>query len=330
MKRFALFVFVFGLGAAAGILGHEHWKGLRMPGERAIARSVPDETAIEHARRHLDPKYVCPMHPNVVRDRPGNCPICGMALVAREDGTAAGPAAIIVSPDVVNRLGVRTAKVRRGAIPRRIEAVGNVGFPTTPPVVQVTSPSGEEDAPVSDPGPPAATQVQVLAQVFERQAFFVRPGQKVEVRFPGAGPKVWKGRIDSVDPQVNVVTRTLQVRILADLAGVDVKPNMYTEVSIDGDPVDNVLVVPSDALIETGRGARVVVALGGGRFEPREVVAERVGEDAAAVLSGLREGEDVVVSAQFLLDSEASLQAGLRRLAHRQGEDGREQEAAAK
>ena len=80
------------------------------------------------------------------------------------------------------------------------------------------------------------------------------------------------------------------------------------------DPVTDVLLVPREAVIVTGKGARVVVAQGGGRFQPRPVEAEDLGEDEIVIRSGLNEGERVVVSAQFLLDSEANLQAGLRRL----------------
>lgn len=326
MKRLAVLIVIFALGISVGFMANHRWRSVETDGQRLMEASGRRETAMEHAKRHLDPKYVCPMHPDVIQDRPGTCPICGMKLVAKAEETGVESGAIVISPAVVNLLGVRTAKVRRGAIPRRIEALGYLNLQAVQPLVQATVPSaapaGEQAAQEPAAAPAPATQVLVLAQVFERQSLWVRPGQNVEIRLPVAGAKVWKGKIDSVDQQVNPVTRTVQIRILADPTGVELKGNMYAQVTIEADPVDNVLVVPNDALIETGRGARVIVALGGGRFQPREVVAEPVSDEAAAIRSGLTEGEEVVVSSHFLLDSEASLQAGLSRLASERGESG--------
>ena len=93
-----------------------------------------DDTVAEHALKHADPQYRCPMHPDVVRDEPGECPICGMALVEVEPEPDAGaaPAAdgseVRISPAVVNNLGVRTEAAARTAIARRAATVGYVAF----------------------------------------------------------------------------------------------------------------------------------------------------------------------------------------------------------
>jgi len=92
--------------------------------------------------------------------------------------------------------------------------------------------------------------------------------------------------------------------------------------AVDVDPVEDVLLVPREAVILTGKGARVVLARDSGRFEARAVDAEDLGGDEIVIRSGLDEGDLVVVSAQFLLDSEANLQAGLRRLTGERPADG--------
>ena len=101
-----------------------------------------DDTAAEHALKHTSPIYRCPMHPEIVRDEPGECPICGMDLVEVEEPTAqdartgsgapsgsdAAGAEIRVSPAVVNNLGVRSTTAQRGALPRRADTVGYVSY----------------------------------------------------------------------------------------------------------------------------------------------------------------------------------------------------------
>jgi multidrug efflux pump subunit AcrA (membrane-fusion protein) len=255
------------------------------------------EAPHEHAKQHLDPSYVCPMHPQVASSEPGECPICGMDLVAKE--AEAAPAAmaaaeevppISVSDAVVNQLGVRTAEVRRGTLHRHVECPG----------VFLRSTSN--------------ATLLVVGQVFEREAPLVRVGQTVRVRFPNLGAREWTGTVTSLETQVSQTSHTLQFRVSADRQGATVPGGMTAIVRVEVDPVADVLLVPREAVIVTGKGARVVVAQGGGRFQPREVEAEDLGGDEIAIRSGLGEGDRVVVSAQFLLDSEANLQAGLRRL----------------
>ena len=89
---------------------------------------------------------------------------------------------------------------------------------------------------------------------------------------------------------------------------------MNANLVVEVEPIRNVLLVPREAVIVTGKGARVIVDLGGGRFQQRRIDAEDFGEDRIVVHSGLHKGEQVVTSAQFMLDSEANLQAGLQRL----------------
>jgi len=87
------------------------------------------ESAMAHARKHLDPKYVCPMHPRIVRDEPGSCPICGMDLVAKDLGAVEDTRpAIVLEAAVVQSMGVRTARVERGTLWKYIRTQGKVTY----------------------------------------------------------------------------------------------------------------------------------------------------------------------------------------------------------
>jgi membrane fusion protein, copper/silver efflux system len=158
------------------------------------------------------------------------------------------------------------------------------------------------------------SSVWVLVDVFERQAAWVSVGQKVEVHVPYLPDQQWEGTVDYVYPDLDPRTRTLRVRLRFDNPGAQLKPNMFVKASILTTPRQQALSLPREALIRTGTEARVVLDRGEGRFEP---VAVRVGLESGErveVLDGLDEGDRVVVSAQFLIDSEASLRASFRRI----------------
>ena len=94
-------------------------------------RTAADDTLAEHALKHTNPKYRCPMHPDVVRDEPGQCPICGMTLVKFDEPAvdpAAGEDGVRISPAVINNLGVRTEPVLRGPLGQSADVVGYVAF----------------------------------------------------------------------------------------------------------------------------------------------------------------------------------------------------------
>lgn len=90
------------------------------------------DTALEHAKKHLDAKYVCPMHPEIVRDEPGTCPICGMTLVEKRiEADAGARPAVTISGEVIQSMGIRTARVERGALWQTIHTVGAVDYDET-------------------------------------------------------------------------------------------------------------------------------------------------------------------------------------------------------
>jgi len=158
------------------------------------------------------------------------------------------------------------------------------------------------------------SSVWVLADVFEEQAQWMKDGLAAKVRTPFLPGAERGGVVEYVYPTIDPVTRTLKVRLRFDNLDEALKPNMYAEVSISGRASANVLSIPRDALIRSGRSERVILALGDGRFSPVEVRAGVESGERVEILSGLEEGQDIVVSGQFLIDSEASLSASFRRM----------------
>jgi Cu(I)/Ag(I) efflux system membrane fusion protein len=154
----------------------------------------------------------------------------------------------------------------------------------------------------------------IVAEVPESQSGWVRAGTHAEVRLPAQHGAPIHGRVEYVYPELDMETRTVRARIVLDSPPPDVRPNMLATVSLTAADGEAVLHVPRSALIRNGTRDRVVIALGDGRFTSRDVVAGAEGGDRVAVLEGLQEGDRVVVAAQFLLDSEANLGAGLDRL----------------
>ncbi len=154
----------------------------------------------------------------------------------------------------------------------------------------------------------------VVAEVPEAQSAWVRQGTHAEVRFPSQPGEPVHGRVEYVYPELNMETRTVRARIVLDAPPQDVRPNMLATVSLMAADGAAVLHIPRSAVIRNGTRDRVVVALGDGRFASRNVVAGAESGDRIAIREGLQEGDRVVVAAQFLLDSEANLGAGLDRL----------------
>jgi Cu(I)/Ag(I) efflux system membrane fusion protein len=154
----------------------------------------------------------------------------------------------------------------------------------------------------------------VVAEVPEAQSSWVKPGTHAEVRFTSQPGASIHGMVEYVYPELNMETRTVRARIVLDAPPQDVRPNMLATVSLmEGDGA-SVLHIPRSALIRNGSRDRVVVALGEGRFTSRDVIAGSEAGERIAITQGLQAGERVVVAAQFLLDSEANLGAGLDRL----------------
>jgi Cu(I)/Ag(I) efflux system membrane fusion protein len=374
-----------------------------------------DDTPLEHAERHLDPKYVCPMHPQIVRDEPGNCPICGMELVEQHMDPMTGKhPGVEISAAMVQSMGVRSARVERGTLWKYIRTVGRVEYDETrlahvhpraegwveglkvraegeqvtdgQELAQLYAPeilSAQVDFLLAlEPQPRGVAQVKVdkarnllrllevpeavirevertgqtvntipvlapisgvvthmmaregmyvtpgsemfsivdlskvwvMVDVFEHQIDWLHKGLTAEISVPAHPGRTWEGEVDYLYPELDPKTRTLRVRLVFPNPELLLKPNMFAEVVIYGGPKRDVLKIPREALIVTGERESVVRALGEGRFQPVDVVTGMRRGGEVEVLSGLSEGEEIVVSGQFLIDSESSLRASFMRM----------------
>ena len=161
------------------------------------------------------------------------------------------------------------------------------------------------------------SSVWVLADVFEQDLALVRPGQTATIRVDAYPEKAFSGKITFVYPTVAPETRTAKVRIeLANGQGL-LKPAMYARVEIvSSRGTQKVLAVPDSAVLDTGTRQLVLVDLGEGRFDSRAVKLGARADGYVEVLEGVRAGEAVVVSANFLIDSESNLKAALGGLGH--------------
>jgi Cu(I)/Ag(I) efflux system membrane fusion protein len=157
-------------------------------------------------------------------------------------------------------------------------------------------------------------EVWVEAEVFERQASLVKPGLPVSMELDYLPGREWQGRVDYIYPTLDSDTRTLRVRMRFDNADHLLKPNMFAQVQIHNETASDILSVPREAVIRGGGNNRVVLALGEGRFKSVHVRTGRSDGDRIEVLNGVREGERVVTSAQFLLDSESSKTSDFKRM----------------
>lgn len=154
----------------------------------------------------------------------------------------------------------------------------------------------------------------VLANAFQRDAAWITTGQKVEIRMPHATGEVWPGIVNQGAVSIDPASQNIGVR-LAFTAPLDkVRANQYVVGTIYGEARRDVLAVPSEAVIRTENEDRVIVVRGDGRFQPVVVETGVEAGGEVEIREGLEEGDEVVVSAQFLIDSESSLQASLRRL----------------
>jgi len=423
--------------------------------------------ASAHAEKQ---KYTCGMHPFIIQDEPGTCPICGMALTPLKEGTAGAAekpkgerkikywvapmdptyirdepgkspmgmdlvpvyedeapagAVIAIDPVVQQNMGVRTATVARRTLHRTIRTVGLVGYDEPrvysvnakvdgwierlhvdetgqvvkkgQPLLEIYSPrlvsaqeeyllalrnratlkesafpqiaegadrllessrkrlkyfdiSARQIADLEKSGTVRKTmtlyapykgivtgkmafegqfikagmelfkisdisKVWVYADIYEYELPWVKVGQEAEVRLPFAGSKTITAKITYLYPYVEPKTRTVKARLEFANPGFELKPDMYVNVRIKGSEVSDVLSVPAEAVINSGEKRIAFIALGGGKFEPRQVkVGLQDEEGYLQIAQGLFEGERVVTSAQFMFDSESKLREAIQKM----------------
>jgi Cu(I)/Ag(I) efflux system membrane fusion protein len=367
------------------------------------------ETALGHALKHQDPSYVCPMHSQIIGQDPNaTCPICGMDLV--EYKVRGDSDVVSISPRMINMLGVRTVKVKKRNLYRRIDSIGYIKFNQdkirsvslrtdgwverlavksigdqikkgqvllefySPKLVNAQEeyihalgiegstllaasrerllslgvsvdainelkitrvanklvkiyapqngvitelsihegnyvPQSKSVISVAD-----MSSVWLVVNIYESQAGWVKVGQRAKAKLPFLEDKIWEGKVDYVYPSLNSKTRSLEVRIRFDNPEIALKPNMYADVTIFAEPKRNIVVLPRESIIDDGKNQRVILALGEGRYKPRDVKTGMESNGKVEIVHGIEEGDEVVTSSQFLIDSESSLQASMSRM----------------
>ena len=157
-------------------------------------------------------------------------------------------------------------------------------------------------------------KVWAVAEIPEAQARRLSPGQKTRAVLQADEAQSFEGTLDEILPEINTATRTLRARFEVDNRGGKLVPGMLLRLQMAG-PRSTRLVVPSEAVIRTGQRSLVLVRRADGAFDPRDVsLGADLGDDTE-VVSGLSEGDQVVASGQFLIDSEARLRAVLGNMA---------------
>lgn len=165
------------------------------------------------------------------------------------------------------------------------------------------------------------SSVWIVASVFEQDLALVRPGQTAKVSLTAYPGRAFTGRVTFVYPTVEPQTRTARIRIeLPNEAGL-LKPALYGTVEIEAGESQAAVAVPESAVLDSGTRQVVLIELGGGAFEPREVELGARGDGYVEVVKGLAGGERVVVNGNFLIDAESNLKSALKTLGGRAADE---------
>ncbi|MEZ9594324.1 efflux RND transporter periplasmic adaptor subunit [Shewanella sp. 10N.261.52.F9] len=394
--------------------------------------SQPKPTLVPATQSNNDGniKYVCPMHPHVVSDVPGSCPICGMDLEKVTVGGIGEEVVVGVSGGMQQALGMRSEQVTEGTLWKLVKTIGTVEYNEnaighshtrvngwietlmvhnvgqrvkkgqllyelySPELINaqddymqavdylkqdksrgqgllrkarlrlellgVSSASikqlertgntiyrvpfyAEQDGFISkltvrhgmyvQPGDTLfeivdLSSVWIIADVFENEQSWLEQGRPVEVTSAAQGLFDLESTIDYIYPELDPVSRAMRVRIKLDNPKKLLKPGTLVDVKLFGGPKREVLSVPTEALILTGRENRVVVQRNDNRFASVPVKVGMIAQGKAEIIEGLQAGDKVIVSGQFLLDSEASIQGSLQRLSGSNSTDDNSGDAA--
>ncbi len=159
------------------------------------------------------------------------------------------------------------------------------------------------------------SRVWVVANVYQRDLAIATVGADAEVELAFRQGKPFRGKVTFLSPVLDPETKTAEVRIeITNTAALDLKPEMFATVRILSASLHQVLAVPEQSIIRSGRRTIAIVSVGGGYFEPRVVELGKTAGDYVEVLNGIEEGEKLVVSSQFLIDSESNLKAAIQQM----------------
>lgn len=230
-------------------------------------------------------------------------------LALKRAGVA--PELVAATRDRLRAMSVPDALVRQS----EDAGVAQARFTLSAPAGGVVSELGVHEGAAVSPGMTlfrisGLEKVWAIAEVPEAQVAHLKPGQKVTAALQADATQTFAGTLSEILPQVNASSRTLQARFEVDNRAGRLTPGMLLRLQVAGPAVSR-LVVPTEAVIRTGTRAVVIVRKGDGAFEPRDV---KLGADLGEqfeILEGLSEGDQVVASGQFLVDSEARLRSVL-------------------
>lgn len=292
-------------------------------------------------------RYTCPMHHQIIRDGPGTCPICGMTLVPVEEESAPDKGkegTFLLTPERRQIIGATFATIGMKPLRREIRLPGRVAFDPDLYVTEqeyVTSlktgvggellgaietklrrlgiSGGEMErmkkSRLADNSlflPAGEGSYWVYASVYEQELEWIVPGMKAQIALAANASVELEGTLEALTPILDPMTRTATARIRVESPAVSLKPETYVDVTLQKE-LGSLLAVPANAVIDTGLRQIVFVDLKEGRMEPREVRLGLQAGENYPVVAGLSEGEAVLTSAHFLIDSEAQIQQALKK-----------------
>lgn len=158
------------------------------------------------------------------------------------------------------------------------------------------------------------SKIWVYADIFEYELPWVKVGQKVRMTLSYYPGKQFIGKVAYIYPFLEAKTRTVKVRIEFDNRNLELKPDMYANIEIDSVVSESDIAIPSEALIRSGERNLVLISMDGGKFRPQNVtIGVKTGDGYYQIIEGLQEGDKVVTSSQFLIDSESRLKAAIEK-----------------
>ena len=166
------------------------------------------------------------------------------------------------------------------------------------------------------------SNVWVMADIYQVDLPWIKLGQKVDLKLSYLPGKTYKGTVTYIYPYLNEETKTIKVRTeVRNTSNYDFKPGMFATVKLVSPISVEAVVVPDQAIIRTGERTIAVMSLGGGYFDPRDVKLGVSSDGLVQVLDGIKEGEKIVISSQFLIDSESNLKAAIQQMKGHEGMD---------
>lgn len=278
--------------------------------------------------------YYCPMHPNYTSDKPGQCPICGMNLVPMKDEKKNDGAAVTISSKRQQLIGVKKAKARMADAIKTIRTTGKVAFDAELAVAQREYLEAKK---LGDKGFTAAARQRLILMgmseeqinglrevqkdlyspqkkawvypvIFENEFSLVKVGQVVKIELPSGGG-TREGKVAAIDPVVDGQTRTARLRVEVSNEDGLLRPNMFVNAVIESD-MGRKLLVPKSAVITSGE-RNIVFVVHDTEFMPHEVKLGAELSDDYIIESGISDGDEIVVGANFLIDSESKLKSAI-------------------